>query len=332
MRFIRRADELGFDGMLFTEHHYGPNGGLTPSPLLLLAAASQVTERIKLVTMGIPLALHPHPVRVAEELALVDNLSRGRLVAGFISGGAPNLYAYNLSAHEERPRSREAFDLILRAWTDENPFEWHGECFDYECVSILPRPVQLPHPPLWTVAASAESLQWAAEHRLGLIASGSTEDAVERLTYYDTVAEGAGWKPTAAHRGIAREIYIGATAAEVQAKADEVFNREGQNAYDAVFHAPKLEDLHRELFAERSYGYRSKPRRAGKSERNPDAVVDGSYLVGDPDTLTREILRQRDACNAGVLIVRPELGAMTMDDVAARLQLFAREVLPNLKD
>src|SRR6266516_7016115 len=73
MHFIRRLDELGFDTIIFTEHHYGPNGRLMPSPTVLMAAATQVTERIKLATMGITLALHPQPVRVAEELAMIDN-------------------------------------------------------------------------------------------------------------------------------------------------------------------------------------------------------------------------------------------------------------------
>src|SRR5438067_4780146 len=96
MKFIRRVDQLGFDGLIFTEHHYGPNGGLTPSPLVMLSAATQVTQRIKLVTMGVALAMYPQPVRVAEELAMVDNLSHGRVVVGFMSSGAQNLYAYNL--------------------------------------------------------------------------------------------------------------------------------------------------------------------------------------------------------------------------------------------
>src|SRR5579871_3945981 len=111
MHFIQRLDELGFDGIIFTEHHYGANGGLMASPIVLMAAATQVTERIKLATMGIALALYPQPVRVAEELAMVDNLSHGRLVAGFISGTPQNLYAYNVPAHEERERYHEAYDL-----------------------------------------------------------------------------------------------------------------------------------------------------------------------------------------------------------------------------
>src|SRR3954468_24173741 len=87
MPFIRRIEDLGFDGIIFTEHHYGPNGGLTPSPMIVLSAATQVTHRIKLVTMGIALALYAQPVRVAEDLAILDNLSEGRLVVGFISSG-----------------------------------------------------------------------------------------------------------------------------------------------------------------------------------------------------------------------------------------------------
>ena len=106
MPFIRRIEDLGFDGIIFTEHHYGPNGGLTPSPTVMLAAATGVTERVKLVTMGISLALYPHPVRVAEELAMLDNLSNGRLVVGFMSSGAQNMYSYSVPPREERIADR----------------------------------------------------------------------------------------------------------------------------------------------------------------------------------------------------------------------------------
>ena len=173
MRFIRRVDESGIDGIIFTEHHYGPNGGLTPSPLITLAAATQVTERIKLVTMGLSLALYSQPVRVAEEVAMVDNLSGGRVIVGIMSSGAQNLYSYSVAAEEERGRKEEAYDLIVKAWTEENPFAWHGEYFDYECVSILPRPMQTPHPPIWSPVSAVESFTWSARNRIGAITSGS---------------------------------------------------------------------------------------------------------------------------------------------------------------
>ena len=331
MRFIRRIDELGIDGVIFTEHHYTPNGGLTPSPLVLLSAATQITERIKLVTLGIPLALYPHPVRVAEELALLDNLSHGRLVVGLISGSPPNLFAYNVPAAEERSRYHEAYDLIVKAWTDEHPFEWHGQRYDYECVSILPRPVQNPHPPVWTVATSDESLRWAAQHQMGLIASGSTDTAAARLNYYRQYAQAeCDWSPSGAQRGLAREFYIAATQQELDAKAQEIFNPEGERAYDAVHDAPQLEELRREAAAVRTYSFRGHGEEPGLVRRGPAAIESGEFLIGDPETIARQITHQHAACDAEVLVIRPELGAMSLDEVLHGLELFAKEVLPTV--
>ena len=331
MRFIRRLDELGIDGVIFTEHHYTPNGGLTPSPLVLLSAATQITERIKLVTLGIPLALYPHPVRVAEELALLDNLSHGRLVVGLISSSPPNLFAYNVATHEERSRYHEAYELIVKAWTEENPFEWHGERYDYPCVSILPRPVQAPHPPVWTVATSDESLRWAAQHQMGLIASGSTETAAARLNYYRDYAQAeCGWHTAAAQRGIAREFYIAATRQELETKAEEVFNQEGERAYDSVHDAAQLAELRGEAAAIRTYSVQSHGEGPGLVRRSPAAIECGEFLMGDPDTITRQIEHQRAVCDAEVLVIRPELGDMSLDEVLDGLELFAKEVLPTV--
>ena len=328
MGYMRRVDELGFDGLIFTEHHYGPNGGLTPSPTVMLAAATQVTQRIKLVTMGMALALYPHPVRVAEELAMVDNLSHGRLVVGLISSGAQSLYAYSADPHEEPGRYHEAYDLIVKAWTEENPFEWASEYYNYECVSILPRPLQVPHPPFWTTAARAESLEWAANHHIGLVASGVVSQAKETLGYYQQYAESeCGWTPTAANRGLAREFYIAPTKAEIEEQFETVFRRDNEDAYERVFRHPRLEELQREKYTPRSYAYRTQgpAARAGRTVRGAEG---GHYLIGDPDSLTEQILEQRKACDAGVLIIRPEMGHMSLDQVADRLELFAREVLP----
>src|SRR5439155_21399146 len=175
---------------------------------------TQVPERIKLATMGITLALHPQPVRIAEELAMIDNMCHGRLVPGFISGTAQNLYAYSVPVEEERERYHEAYDLIVKAWTEENPFPWHGEYYDYECVSILPRPLQVPHPQIWTTATAAESIQWAASNRIRFASHGPTTEPAERLDYYRRYAESeCGWTPEPRDTAMAREFYIGPTRA-----------------------------------------------------------------------------------------------------------------------
>jgi len=332
MRFIRSLDQLGFDGVLFTEHHYGPNGGLTPSPNVFLSAATQITERIKLVIMGIALALYPHPVRVAEELAMLDNLCHGRLEVGFISSGAPSLYAYNLPVSEEGGRYHEAYDLVVKAWTEENPFEWHSQYYDYKCVSILPRPLQLPHPPIWTVAASTESLQWAAQHRLQLFCSGSLNGAAETLNYYRnfTVTE-CGWTPKPSDLGISRELYIGRTKSQVREKMDELFHREGDMAFKQVSQAPQLASLNRERRATRSYSHQQQGARQVGEHRTEEAMHSGSFLVGDPDSITEQILHQREVTGAGVVAIRLELGDVDLAEVTENLELFAREVLPVLK-
>ncbi len=333
MRFIRRVDQLGFDGLIFTEHHYGPNGGLTPSPTVMLAAATQVTERIKLITMGISLALYPHPVRVAEELAMVDNLSHGRLVVGFISSGGQNLYAYNVAVQEERGRYHEAYDLIVKAWTEENPFAWHGAHFDYECVSILPRPLQVPHPAMWTTATSAESIQWAASKRIRFVSHGPTREVAERLDYYRHYAETTcGWAPEPRDVGMAREFFIGPTRDAVEEMVDRVFTREQASEYPFIFEHPKLAELERERYTVRSYDYLSTKRAFRGAAWNVGGMRSGQFLVGDPDSLIQQILDQQRATGAGVLIIRPELGDMSLQAVGDGLELFAREVLPVLRD
>jgi len=332
MRFIRSVDQLGFDGVLFTEHHAGPNGGLTPSPTVFLAAASQITERIKLVIMGIALALYPHPVRVAEELAMLDNLCHGRLEVGFISSGAPSLYAYNLPVSEEGGRYHEAYDLVIKAWTEENPFEWHSQYYNYKCVSILPRPLQLPHPPIWTVAASTEGLQWAAEHRLRLICSGTLDGAAENLNYFrNYAATECGWTPEPTDLGIARELYIGRTKSQVHEKMEELFHREGDMAYKQVTEAPQLASLQRERRGTRSYSHQKQTARRVGEHRTEEAMRGGSFLIGDPDAITEQILHQREVTGAGVVAIRLELGDVDLDEVTDNLELFSREVLPVLR-
>jgi alkanesulfonate monooxygenase SsuD/methylene tetrahydromethanopterin reductase-like flavin-dependent oxidoreductase (luciferase family) len=333
MRYIQRIDELGFDGLIFTEHHYGPNGGLTPSPAIMMSAATQVTEQIKLVSMGIILSLHAHPVRVAEELAMLDNLSRGRVVAGFITGNNQALYAYGIHPAKGRQMQQEAYDLVVKAWTEENPFEWHGEFYDYDCVSILPRCLQVPHPPVWTAAGSAESIEWAAQHRVGLISSGTNETARETLDYYCRYArDECDWEPTHLDRGLSREIYIGPTMARVREVVEEVILRDRADAYsEQTFEIPKMEEFARERYTQRSYEYRtiqagSRRDRAGRSLE--EMQRNGQYLVGDPDSITEQILRQRKECEADVIVIRPEMSALSLEEVGDSMELFAREVLP----
>jgi alkanesulfonate monooxygenase SsuD/methylene tetrahydromethanopterin reductase-like flavin-dependent oxidoreductase (luciferase family) len=334
MRFIRRVDQLGFDGLIFTEHHFGQNGGLTPSPIVMLAAASQVTERIKLATMGISLSVYEQPVRLAEELAMIDNLCHGRLVLGFITSAAQSLFAFSIPVAEERSRYHEAHDLMVKAWTEPEPFEWHGQHFNYECVSILPRPLQVPHPPIWTTCSSEQSLQWAAHNHFKLVAPGTVTQTLDILSYYRHYAETeCGWTPTSEDLGMARELFITKDGAELEEEIGRLGDRDESTGVNPRFRVPALTALLREQWGSRTYDYGSHLGRPAGSGRSEAGLEGGQYLIGNPEAITREIIEQRDACGKpGVLIIRPEISRLTLDEVGDRLELFAREVLPTVRE
>lgn len=271
---------------------------------------------------------------------MLDNLSGGRIVAGFLRGSASALFAFNVPGREVRSRFCEAYDLIIKAWTEEDPFEWHGEHYDYGCVSIVPRPLQRPHPPVWTVAASAEILEWAASKHVGVIAQGTIEQANETLDYYQNYAESeCGWSPTGAHRALNRDLYIAPTMAEIRDKFDDVIvplylqSHEYESPNQRI---PGLAELRRDVYTERSFAYRRDQVRhdlAERAKRPPETVAeDGDWLAGDPDSITEQILHQRETCNADVLIIRPEMGTLGLnEEVLDQLELFSRAVLPVLK-
>jgi len=163
---FRLADETGWDWVTVAEHHYSPFS-LTPNPMLLASALTQVVRRAKIAVLG-PTIPMLNPVRVAEEFAMLDTITGGRVVAGLMRG-TPNEYVtYNINPEESRERFQEALQLIRMAWTEPQPFGWQGRHYEYRSLSIWPRPVQKPHPPLYMSGSSPESGAFAARNRIGI--------------------------------------------------------------------------------------------------------------------------------------------------------------------
>jgi alkanesulfonate monooxygenase SsuD/methylene tetrahydromethanopterin reductase-like flavin-dependent oxidoreductase (luciferase family) len=136
-------DQLGYDGVGFNEHHCSPYG-LMNSPNLMASAAAQRTKNLKLLIYGNLLPLH-EPLRLAEELAMLDCLSEGRLISGFARGIPREYQVHNVPLAESRARFEEAYEIVTRAWT-EDIFSYEGKFWSYKDVAIWPRPVQRPHP------------------------------------------------------------------------------------------------------------------------------------------------------------------------------------------
>ncbi len=149
-----------------------------PSPNLIAAVLTQRTRRIKIGIFGNLPALHAHPLRLAEEVAMLDVMSGGRVISGFVRGVPQEFLAYSLPLADARPRMTEAWDLVVKAWTEREPFAWHGKYFNYDRVSIWPRPLQEPHPPILLPADSDEGLEIAASRR---VPTGSAYRSVGRV-------------------------------------------------------------------------------------------------------------------------------------------------------
>ncbi|BAK67545.1 conserved hypothetical protein [Sphingobium sp. SYK-6] len=153
-------EKHGFDGVAINEHH-GTPFGMGNSPNLIAASIAQRTERLKILIYANLLPIH-EPLRLAEEFAMLDCLSNGRIIAG-VARGAPREYRiFNVPMSESRERFEEAFEVMRRAWTQDS-FSFEGKHYNYKDVSIWPRPVQQPHPPVWVpLTGSRETIEWAA--------------------------------------------------------------------------------------------------------------------------------------------------------------------------
>jgi alkanesulfonate monooxygenase SsuD/methylene tetrahydromethanopterin reductase-like flavin-dependent oxidoreductase (luciferase family) len=173
------AEAVGFD-FIGCNEHYCSAYGMMANPALIGAALTQRTRRARLLLVGsiVPIG---NPVRVAEEYAMLDQLSEGRLVAGFMRGVPQEYVAYNINPDESWPRFEEAWDLIVKAWTEPEPFGWEGEHYQFKTLSLWPRPLQQPHPPIFMSGGSSESVRCAAARRALMGVAFADADTARRL-------------------------------------------------------------------------------------------------------------------------------------------------------
>ncbi len=164
------SDELGFDGVMLNEHHGTPfcMGAVMDVEAAILA---KQTRRVKIVLLGNPTPVVANPLRLAEELAMIDMISGGRLVPGWVRGAGSEQLANNANPAYNREYFDEAHDLIIAAWTKPGPFRWEGKHFHYRFVNPWVLPLQKPHPPIWIPGLiSAETVKWCAAHKYPYVA------------------------------------------------------------------------------------------------------------------------------------------------------------------
>lgn len=190
----RLLEQLGFDWVSVSEHHYMP-GMLTPNALVLAGAIAQATSTITVALLGPILPLN-NPVRVAEEVAMLDGLSNGRIMCLPLRGTPNEVLSYTINPDESREMTQEGIDLMVRTWTEPAPFAWYGRHYCYRMVASWPRTLQDPHPRLYGSGNSAESIAFAASRRMGIGISYVPIPMLAKIVglYRDECAK-AGWTP-----------------------------------------------------------------------------------------------------------------------------------------
>jgi alkanesulfonate monooxygenase SsuD/methylene tetrahydromethanopterin reductase-like flavin-dependent oxidoreductase (luciferase family) len=335
-------EKLGYDGVVFNEHHTSPYGLMT-SPNLMAAAASQRTKRIKLAIYGNLLPLH-EPLRLAEELAMLDCMSNGRIISG-LARGIPREYdVFNVNHRESRARFEEAWEIIRRAWTEE-VFSYKGNFWEYNDVALWPRPMQQPHPPVWVpVTSSKETIEWAARHNLPITPGlthhrGVREDVIR---HYAKHLKLNGHQITPDHLIISVDVYVADSKEQAFEEAGPYWYyfwttlfTHGNATETSVSTKMKMEYVsssahdylrpeHRSLVAFDRQDFRK-----FTMEDLRKRVDD--FPWGSPDEVRDKIIDIMNHAGANTVLLNFNRGSMPREMFLNQLRRFAREVLPALQ-
>jgi alkanesulfonate monooxygenase SsuD/methylene tetrahydromethanopterin reductase-like flavin-dependent oxidoreductase (luciferase family) len=315
---LHRVEALGFDWISLSEHHYSPLR-LTPTPMVSAAYLGACSQRIKIAVLG-PIVSHSNPVQVAETLAMLDNLMPGRLVVGLLRGITGEYLTYGLNPTEARERTSEAMELVLRAWTEPQPFAWQGRHFQFRTVSVWPRPQQQPHPPTYALGTSRETCEFAARHRLGLGISYAPFDVIAKVTrFYRDACARCGWQPVPEQIIYRANILL----AETDREADRLLEAQQRVRQAFPLRAP-VGDALRGLDSRNVAGEAQLPNVGRPLPTN---------FAGGPDTVVAQIRRCREESGAGVVdLMFQTAGADDPSLLMRSLELFGKEVLPRIRD
>ncbi len=331
---LEYAASLGFDGVCVNEHHQNAYG-LMPSPNLMAASLARRTNDAAVIVLGTSIALYNPPTRVAEEFAMLDCISGGRLVAGFPVGTSSDTnFCYGVVPATLREKYYEAHDLILRAWTEPEVFSFNGKYTQLRYVNVWPRPIQKPHPPVWVPGGgSVETWEWVTKHDhvyCYLSYFGHKRGLQVMQGFWEEVAR-QGKEANPYRAGFLQFVAV----SESDAQAERDYAEHAEYFYNRCLHVyPGFAD---------APGYRTmRTLRAGLSsqfERKAftgelkwkDFVEQGFIIAGSPESVRQQLEEAAKALHVGQMMLLLQFGSMPPELVRKNTELFAREVLPHVR-
>jgi alkanesulfonate monooxygenase SsuD/methylene tetrahydromethanopterin reductase-like flavin-dependent oxidoreductase (luciferase family) len=305
----QRIDKLGFEGIFFSEHHFGLS--YSPSPNLLIAAIARSTERLRLGTMGVVLPLY-QPWRVLEEIGMLDHLTAGRLEIGCASGVPQEMIRTGIGPEENRGRFNEALE-ILDAWLAGPVISHHGRYYSFDNLRIVPRPLQQPSPPKWTtVVSTAAAIKSAG--RLSKICTAflSVGRIKEIFDAYRAEADRLGIASSPEQLAIRRNVSVAPSEAEARERSRAAMEMTGK----VLAGDPRVRQQSSSLLDAPKPG-------AGFS------VHADEFIAGTPAQVAEQIIAQCRACGAGHILAI--LGRAVDEHRIRAVELFGEQVIPILR-
>jgi alkanesulfonate monooxygenase SsuD/methylene tetrahydromethanopterin reductase-like flavin-dependent oxidoreductase (luciferase family) len=325
LRLIREAEALGFEHYFLPEHHF-LDFCLLPQQEVFMAAAAVQTKKIHLVPFGF-LINYRHPIRTAETVAMLDNLSNGRMHYG-ISRGSVEWEYQQFGATWKEPDRREifqeSFEVGLAALKD-SPFSYHGKYFSYDNIEVLPRPVQKPHPQVWFPGPQSEtSIKWAASHGMHTATQYVANRDAKKL--YDMFEPA--WKPSPVAQSpilaLQRHVVVDTTLEGARKAAKQPL----YNFWTHIFSYRHYQGLETNL-----EWYKESIEGAGPGKEKPWEDFDfmdehNIVVVGDPETVAKKIVQTQEETGMNYFTGIFHFGGLTIDRAAESLRLFAEKVIP----
>lgn len=327
------AEAVGFDGIMLNEHHNAPFC-MQAKTNIWASILAAVTERVKIVILGNPLPLAEEPLRLAEELAMIDMISKGRLVSGFVRGGGQEQLSVGANPAYNRERFEEAHDLIVQAWTEAGPTRWEGNHYHHRVVNPWAVPLQKPHPRVWIPGvASRETVIWAAEHRYPYICLNTAIDVTKKIwELYEETAQKVGYTSGPENRGYLIRCHVADTEEKALQNAKEFVWMGGEftGLAHPVWSTPSGygSPQHRRSFVEIATGRRDKPVNPGFMEQ----VANKMIITGTPDQVIASLKTVMEGTRPGILALWGNDGKVSHEDSKRCIELLGQEVLPAVRD
>jgi alkanesulfonate monooxygenase SsuD/methylene tetrahydromethanopterin reductase-like flavin-dependent oxidoreductase (luciferase family) len=329
---LEYGEVLGFDGVAVNEHHQTAYG-LMPSPVVTASALARRTKNCRIAILGNAFCLRDNPLTLAEEHAMIDCITGGRLVTGFVRGVGTEYFSFGSNPVHSLERHKEAAELVVRAWTETGPFAFEGKHFHLEYVNLWPRPFQQPHPPIWCPSqGSLETIEWAAhpDRKYVYLQNYSPRESVGRyLDLYREIAQNYGYEASSDRIGWGAPVYVGETdekaIEEARPHIEMLFNVLLPKASELMFFPPGY-------MSPQSLQHILKHKKANSGGVTIESLMErGIIIVGSPDTVRKKITDYHYHMGFQELVTMLTFGTMPAEMSERNIRLFASEVMPALK-